>query len=237
MNTCMLAYAQRRFLVFANKTTLAVAGACGHVSAYGLLGGCAHALLSMWVHAYFFSAICNERWALISFGDICGSACHCICGYTLTIPPTHTLPNYPRTKHPPCPFSQLKIIVGGLPRGIMGARRRNLRLARDAPNLSAFVLTATCTMRRQDLTPGLAPSQHPCIQPHFTPTSFPPKPLHPMAISVLAINSLSRACRWASPQCMLRIKRPSSFTQPIPLRPAHTQPPHALAKYTKEPWL
>ena len=73
---------------------------CGHVSAYGLLDGCANALLSMRVHAYCFSAIFNERWALLSFDDICGSACHCICGYTLTIPPLHTLPYYPRTKHP-----------------------------------------------------------------------------------------------------------------------------------------
>mmetsp|Transcript_26496 Transcript_26496/g.38982 ORF Transcript_26496/g.38982 Transcript_26496/m.38982 type:complete len:134 (-) Transcript_26496:415-816(-) len=56
----MLAHTQHQFLVFANKTTLAVAGACGHVSAYGLLGGCAHALLSMWVHTYFSSAMCND---------------------------------------------------------------------------------------------------------------------------------------------------------------------------------
>jgi len=41
------------FLVFANKKTLVVAGTCGHVSAYGLLGQCAHELLSMWGHAYF----------------------------------------------------------------------------------------------------------------------------------------------------------------------------------------
>jgi len=60
--------------------------------------GCAHALLSMWVHAYFFSVICNERWALISFGDICVPFCPCSCGYTLTNPPPHTLPYYPRTK-------------------------------------------------------------------------------------------------------------------------------------------
>jgi len=44
---------QHRFLVLANKTTLVVAGACAHGSASGLIGGCAHALLSMWVHAYF----------------------------------------------------------------------------------------------------------------------------------------------------------------------------------------
>jgi len=46
-----------QFIVFANKTTLAVAGVCRHVSAYGLVCGCAHALLSMWVHAYFFSVM------------------------------------------------------------------------------------------------------------------------------------------------------------------------------------
>jgi len=62
MNACMLAHTQHQFLVFA--------GACGHVSEYGLLGGCAHALLSMWVHTNSFHTMCNERWALISFGDI-----------------------------------------------------------------------------------------------------------------------------------------------------------------------
>jgi len=130
MNTCiimMLAHAQHQSLVFANKTTLAVTGASGHVSAYGLLGGCAHALLSMWVHAYFFPAICNERWALISFGDICGSACHCICGYTLTILPPHTpsLPYYLRTKHPLCPLCTFKIFGGGLPPSERGGKLMN----------------------------------------------------------------------------------------------------------------
>jgi len=41
-------------------------------------------------------------------------------------------------------------------------------------------------MACQDLTPGLAPSQHPCMQPHFTPTSSPPTSLHLVAISILA---------------------------------------------------
>ena len=50
----MLAHAQNQFLLFAKKTTLAVAGACGHVSAYGLSSGCVHTLLSMWVHACIF---------------------------------------------------------------------------------------------------------------------------------------------------------------------------------------
>ena len=47
MNTCRFAHDQCRFLVFANKKMLVVAGACAHVSAYGLLGGCAHALVSV----------------------------------------------------------------------------------------------------------------------------------------------------------------------------------------------
>jgi len=62
--------------------------------------GCARALLIMWVHAYFFSAICNERWVLISFGDICVPAYPCSCGYTLPIPPPHTLTYYPWTNIP-----------------------------------------------------------------------------------------------------------------------------------------
>jgi len=135
MNTCMLAHAQHQFLVFANKTMLAVSGACRHVSAYGLLGGCAHTLLSMWVHAYFFSAICNERWTLIGFGDICGSVCDCISGYTLTIPPLHTLPYYSQTKYPLCPLSQLQTNGGdSLSRStvaklMIGARQRRLCLS------------------------------------------------------------------------------------------------------------
>jgi len=118
-----------------------------------------------------YTAIFNERWALISFGDICGSGCHCICGYTLTNPPLHTLPYYPRTKHPLCPLSQLTI-GGGLPPSEHGSKTYDWRAA--APTLFVFVLIATCTMACKDLTPGLAPSQHPCMQPHFTPTSSPP---------------------------------------------------------------
>ena len=129
MNTCMVAHTQYRFLVFANKTALVVAGACGHVSVYRLLGGCAPAFLSMWVHAYFCCVICNERWALISFSDICGPASHGICVYTLTIPPPHTLPYYPGTQHPLCSLSQWDPPQwGGIPWDNMGARRRHLRL-------------------------------------------------------------------------------------------------------------
>ena len=41
------------------------------IFAYSLLGGCAHASLNMWVHAYCFCAIYSKRWALISFSGIC----------------------------------------------------------------------------------------------------------------------------------------------------------------------
>jgi len=116
-----------------------------------------------------------------------------------------------------------------------GGETYNWRAA--APNLLVFVITAPCTMFCQDLTTGLAPTQHPCMQPHYTPTSSPPTSLHPIAISVLAINSLSRARYWASSRQPLRTERPFSSTQPTPLTLAHTQPPHALAMYTKGPWL
>jgi len=129
-----------------------VTGACGHVSVYGLLGGCAHALVSMCMHAYLFSAVCNERWTLISFGDICGSACHCICGYTLTIPPPHSFPYYPRTKHPSYLLSQLKTIWLGLaPSIIMGARWQTLRLARSSAESAC--LHAHCCLHHKPSKP------------------------------------------------------------------------------------
>jgi len=93
-----------------------------------------------------------------------------------------------------------------------------------APTLFVFVLTATCFVLRRALTPGLAPSQHFCMPPHFTPTSSPPTPLHPIATFILAINSLFRARHWASPSQPLRTERLSAS-------------PHALAEHTKEPWL
>ena len=106
-----------------------------------------------------------------------------------------------------------------------------------APTLFVFVLAAACTMLCQDLTPGLAPTHHPCVQPHFTPTSSPPTPLHLIAISILAISCLSSTCRRASSLQPLRTEIPSTSTQPTPLPPTNTQPPHASAKYTQKPWL
>jgi len=67
--------------------------------------GCARALLSMWVHACFFSVICNEHWVLISFGDICVPVYPCCYGYTppfsLSIPsPTTLRPTSPVSSFP-----------------------------------------------------------------------------------------------------------------------------------------
>ena len=64
------------------KQTLIVAGTCGHVIACGLLGWCTRVFLSTWVHACFYCAIYKECWTLISFCDICVSACHCIRCYS-----------------------------------------------------------------------------------------------------------------------------------------------------------
>ena len=201
MNTCMVAHTQYRFLVFANKTALVVAGACGHVSVYRLLGGCAPAFLSMWVHAYFCCVICNERWALISFSDICGPASHGICVYTLTIPPPHTLPYYPGTQHLLCSLSQWDPPQWGGFLGTTWARGGDTYdWCASAPTLFVFVLTTICTMLLQGLRSGLTPTQHPCMHPHFTPTFSLPTLLHLIAISILGINCLSGTCRWASSQ-------------------------------------
>jgi len=77
-------------------------------------------------------------------------------------------------------------IGAGLPPSERGGKTYDWRAA--APTLFVFVLIATCTMACQDLAPSLATSQHPCMQPNFTPTSSPPTPLHLIAISILAIE-------------------------------------------------
>jgi len=93
------------------------------------------------VHTYFFSTICNEHWVLISFGDICLSAYPLSCGYTLTIPPPHTLPYYLQTKYPSCRLSH-KTVGGGLPPSERGVKTYDW----CAATLFVFVLITTCTM-------------------------------------------------------------------------------------------
>ena len=62
-----------------------------------------------------YCAIYNKRWALISFRDVYVPACHCFCGYTLTITTFHTLPYYRWTQRYPCLLSQTTTIGGGFP--------------------------------------------------------------------------------------------------------------------------
>ena len=91
-------------------------------------------------------------------------------------------------------FPRPRPLVGDFPprSWACGGETYNWRAA--APTLFVFVLTATCTMLRQDPTPGLAPSHHPCIQSHFTPTSCPPTLLHLTAISVCLSGSHTWDC-------------------------------------------
>jgi len=99
--------------------------------------GCARTLLSMCVHDCFFSAICNEHWVLISFGDIGLSTYPCSCGLLSPFP----LPYYPRTKHFSCLFPQFKTIGGGLPPSERGGKTYDRRAT--APTLFVFVRIAT----------------------------------------------------------------------------------------------
>jgi len=126
--------------------------------------------------------ICNERWALIGFGDICGSICHYICGYTLTIPPLRPYP-------PLLQSDQISLVSsfsveghwGGTPfldhngraaaKLTIGARWRRFWLSSCSP------LPAPSAAKTSS---GLAPTQHSCLQPLFTPTSLcTPTPPHP----------------------------------------------------------
>ena len=59
----------------------------------------------MWVHASFFSAICNEHWVLINFGEICVPAYPCCRCYASPFPlpmpsPTTLGPTYPMSSFP-----------------------------------------------------------------------------------------------------------------------------------------
>jgi len=116
-------------------------------------------------------------------------------------------------KFPPCPVSRPTTLGGGLPPLLSWTRGSKTYDWRAAVlTLFVLVLTATCTMARQDLTPGLAPSQHSFMQPHFTPTSPSPTPLHLVAISILAVNCLSGTCHRALSLQLLRTELTSPQT-------------------------
>ena len=97
--------------------------------------------------------------------------CHCFCGYTLTIPPPHTLPYYPRTQHPPCPLSQAMTIWGGLPPRSWARGSDTMIGARQRCYLSSYSPLPA---------PYAAKTSHPASHPHNTlacnQTSLPPPP-------------------------------------------------------------
>jgi len=102
--------------------------------------------------------------------SMCGSACVCVRLSLLSV----TRSQEPDIRHGLSPISR-QLFGHSLPRS--ATAKLNIG-ARQRPCGSAdFVCLRTHryrTMVCQDLTPGLAPSQHPCMQPHFTPTSSPP---------------------------------------------------------------
>jgi len=93
-------------------------------------------------------------------------------------------PNIPRVLFPSCrPFGW-----DSHPRSSWARGGETYYWRATAPNLFVCVLTVTCTMRCQNLTPGLAHSQHPCMQPHFTPTSSPHTLLYLIVIPILNVK-------------------------------------------------
>jgi len=138
------------------------------------------------------------------------------------VPSRPTLgPNIPRVL-----FPRSQQLWGDSPPSIMGARCRHLRLARgsaDSVCLRIHHSLVYAPLRPHTRPRTLTTPLH-ATTLHFTPTCSPPTPLHPIVISILAINSLSQARYWASSRQLLRTERPSTS-------------PHALTKYTKEPWL
>ena len=89
----------------------------------------------------------------------------------------HTLPYYNLTKYPSCPLSQLKAIGGELPSSIiMGARRRNLRLARGGADSGC--LRAHCYLHHAPPRPHLASHPHNTLA--YNHSSLPPPSVLPL---------------------------------------------------------
>jgi len=175
---------------------------------YDIKGGCARALLSMWMHAYFFFAICNKHWVLISFGDIRLSAYPWSCGYTLTLPPPHTSPTTLGPTIPRVLFPSSRPLGGdSLPQSavaelMIGTRQRLLCLT------ACSLFPAPCAakpshMASHTLISVVSMSQH-----------------DPVDYLVTLVDDSTK------------VHTPATAMEDSP-----SQPPHALAKYTKEPWM
>jgi len=190
------------------------------------------------VYAYFYCVIYNERWTLISFGDICVPVCHYCCDYSLTIPPSHILPYYPRTQHPPCPLSQAMTIGGGLPPSIMGVRRRNLQLAHGSADSGC--LRAHCYLHHAPPRPHLASHPHNTLA--YNHSSLPPPSVLPLPRTHTFQHIIF--CKYIGPRLCVRffVKGARSMGL-LHIHTTHSMNNHKhptptrLGKDTKEPWL
>ena len=127
----------------------------------------------------------------------------------------------------------------------MGARRRNLRLARGSAKY-VCLRAHRCLHHappRPHTRPGTltTPLHATTLHSHLLPAHTPAPHRHlcfgyKMPVRHVLL-SLASGCGGSCCREPLRTARPSTSTQTTPLTPAHTQPPHALAKYTQEPWL
>ena len=191
--------------------------------------------------------IYKERWALITCGDIVCSLCwrlhshhahapplllsRCPCPSLTTPWPIITCVLFPGHDHwggtPPLDHGRVAVTSK------IGTRQRRLCLS--------FVLAATCTMLRQDLTPGLAPTQHNtlvCNHTSLPPPSVLPPPHTPTPSNTsFFANMLALDYAFASSWRVCITWVYFTSTKSTPLTPANTQPPQALDKYKKELWL
>jgi len=141
-------------------------------------------------------------------------------------------PYYPRTQHPPGPLQATTI-----GRGLPPPMRRNLRFARGIAD--SFRLRAHRYLHQ-------APPR-PHIQPHTLTTPLHATTLHSHLLQAHTPAPHSYFCfgyNQPVPGALLVLVSAAAkdratphIHKPIPLTPANTQPPHPLAKYTKEPWL
>ena len=141
-------------------------------------------------------------------------------------------PYYPRTQQPLGPLQATTI-----GRGLPPPMRRNLRFARGIAD--SFRLRAHRYLHQ-------APPR-PHIQPHTLTTPLHATTLHSHLLQAHTPAPHSYFCfgyNQPVPGALLVLVSAAAkdratphIHKPIPLTPANTQPPHPLAKYTKEPWL
>jgi len=118
---------------------------------------------------------------------------------------------------------------GGIPPLDHGSAERNLRLARgSADSVCLCVCYSLHHAPRTHTQPRTLTTPLHATALRVTPTTV--TPLHLNVISVLAINSLSRARYWDSSRQPQRIDGPPTFTQTTPL--SHKIGVHGLSLHS-----